>query len=142
MEDLVRELTNGNATEVKVVLASVAVALAVYQLVVIAVGYGAIRLPFLAPAVAFRAHRAVGDVILVLVLVVSAMCIAVFGFEGEEDLGTIHVISAATFMAALAVKVILVRTHRGSRFLPFLGTGVFMLLGATWMTSAGAMLLR
>lgn len=142
MEDLVRELTNGNAIEVKVVLASVALALAVYQLGVIAVGYGAIRLPFLAPGVAFRAHRAVGDVILVLVVVVSVMCLARFGVEGERDLGTLHAVSAVTFMAALAAKVVLIRTHRGSRFLPFLGTGVFMLLGATWITSAGWMLLR
>jgi hypothetical protein len=40
LEDLIDTLTRGNATEVKVLLASVALALAVYQLVLIAVGYG------------------------------------------------------------------------------------------------------
>ena len=48
MEDLVQTLTRGNATEVKVVLASVAAALAGYQLLLIAVTYGKLRLPFLA----------------------------------------------------------------------------------------------
>jgi hypothetical protein len=40
MEDLFDRLMRGNVTEVKVVLASVAAALAVYQLALIAVGYG------------------------------------------------------------------------------------------------------
>jgi hypothetical protein len=40
VEDLVESVTRGNVTEVKVVLASVAVALGAYQLVLIAVGYG------------------------------------------------------------------------------------------------------
>lgn len=51
MEDLVESLARGNVTEVKVLLASVALALAVYQLVLIAVGYGKVRPPFLDAAV-------------------------------------------------------------------------------------------
>ena len=47
MEDLIDSLTRGNPTEVKVVLASVVTALAVYHLVLIAVGYGKLRPPFL-----------------------------------------------------------------------------------------------
>ena len=44
MEDLVESLTRGYVVEVKVILASVALGLAVYQLVMIAVGYGWVRL--------------------------------------------------------------------------------------------------
>jgi hypothetical protein len=40
MEDLVENLTRGNVTEVKVVLASVVAALAVYQVVLMSVGTG------------------------------------------------------------------------------------------------------
>ena len=54
MEGLIDTLTRGNATEVKVLLASVALALAVYQLVLIAVGYGKLRPPFLGAGPAAR----------------------------------------------------------------------------------------
>jgi hypothetical protein len=54
LEDLIDTLTRGNATEVKVLLASVALALAVYQLVLIAVGYGKLRPPFLGAGPAAR----------------------------------------------------------------------------------------
>ena len=47
MEDLIDSVTRGNPTEVKVLLASVALALAVYQLVLISVAYGKLRPPFL-----------------------------------------------------------------------------------------------
>jgi hypothetical protein len=79
MEDLVESLTRGNAAEVKVLLASVALALGLYQLVVIAVGYGKLRLPFLAPPPAFAAHRAVGDTIALLLVCTGVMCVSVFG---------------------------------------------------------------
>jgi Family of unknown function (DUF6529) len=75
MEDLVETLTRGNVTEVKVLLASVALALAGYQLFLIAVGYGKLRLPFLSPRPAARTHRAAGDSIVVVLLVVGAMCL-------------------------------------------------------------------
>ena len=39
MEDLIEELTRGNVTEVKVVLASVVLGLAVYQVLLAAVAY-------------------------------------------------------------------------------------------------------
>jgi hypothetical protein len=47
MEGLIEELTRGNVTEVKVVLATVIVALAVYQLALAAVSYGKVRPRFL-----------------------------------------------------------------------------------------------
>ena len=40
MEELVEDLARGNVTEVKIVLASVALALAGYQVLLMAVGYG------------------------------------------------------------------------------------------------------
>jgi uncharacterized membrane protein YgcG len=79
MEQLVNDLTLGNPYEVKAVLASVAAALAVYQLVLIAIGYGKVRPPFLGARVASFTHRASGDVILVLVVVVALACLARFG---------------------------------------------------------------
>jgi Family of unknown function (DUF6529) len=60
VEDLIESVTRGNVTQVKVVLASVVVALAVYQVLLMAVGYGKLHLPFLRPRAASLAHRAAG----------------------------------------------------------------------------------
>jgi hypothetical protein len=138
VEGLVEDLTRGNVTEVKVVLASVVLALACYQLVLIAVGYGKLRPRFLESGPASKAHRAAGDTILVLVVVVALMCISYFGIEDDKAL---HVASAIGLLIALALKVAVLRFFHGlGRFLPYLGMTVFVLLALTWLTSAGSFL--
>ena len=134
MEDLVESLTRGNVTEVKVVLATVVMALAVYQLFLIAVGYGKLRLGVLEPRPASGAHRAGGDAIVVLVAVVATMCLSYFGFE-EAGL---HAAAGIALVAVLALKVaVLRRWHALGRYLPVLGMTVFALLAVTWLSSAG-----
>ena len=135
MEDLIADITRGNVTEVKVVLASVVMALACYQLILIAVGYGKVRLSFLGPRPAALAHRAVGDAIVVMVVVVALMCLSYFGF-GEDT--TLHVLAATALLVVLALKIAVVRWWHGlGRLLPLLGVSVFGLLAVTWLTSAG-----
>lgn len=134
MEDLIESLARGNPTEVKVVLASVALALAVYQLVLIAVAYGRLRPRFLAAPVAAAAHRAVGDALVVLIVVVATMCIGYLGFEDDAGL---HVAAAVGLLVAIAAKIALVRLGRLGRLLPALGISVWVLLALTWLTSAG-----
>jgi len=134
VEDLVESLTRGNVAEVKVLLASVAAALAVYQLLLIAVGYGKLRLPFLATRPASRTHRAVGDTIVVLVAIVGAMCLAVHGFDD----GGGHGIAGVLLALVLGAKIAVVRRDFGlGRFLPVFGLSVFVLLAAAWALSAG-----
>jgi hypothetical protein len=92
VEDLVDAFTRGNVAEGKVVLASVVSALAIYQVFLMAVGYGKLRLPFLASRPASATHRAVGDSVVVVTLVVAAMCLTYLGFDdgsghGSDDEG-------------------------------------------------------
>ncbi|HKG37896.1 MAG TPA: DUF6529 family protein [Conexibacter sp.] len=135
MEDLVDSLTRGNATEVKVVLASVVLALAVYQLALIAIAYGRVRPPFLHSRPAARAHRAIGDMLLVLIVVVALMCLAAYGWDDD---GGAHAVIGAALLGALACKVAVVRRGgRLGRLLPLLGMTVFALLALTWLASAG-----
>jgi hypothetical protein len=135
MEDLIETLTRGNPTEVKVLLASAALALAVYQLVLISVGYGKLRPSFLAPRVASSAHRAVGDTIAVLLVVTAVMCVGYFGFEDDASL---HMVAAISLLAVLTLKIVVVRWwHAMGRFLPALGISVWLLLALTWLSSAG-----
>ena len=135
LEQLIEDLTRGNVTEVKVILASVALALGIYQLLLITVGYGKVRPRFLTPPTASFAHRAVGDVILVLVAVTAVMCVSYFGLE--EDAG-LHVVAAIALLVVLAAKVAVVRIGGAlGRLLPGLGISVWLLLALTWLTSAG-----
>ena len=134
MEDFVENLTNGNVTEVKVILATVALSLAVYQVVLITVGYGKVRPPFLAPRSASFAHRAVGGTIATLLVATAVMCVSYFGFEENAA----HIAAAIALLTVLALKVAIIRRwHALGRFLPLLGTLVFILLAITWLTSAG-----
>jgi small-conductance mechanosensitive channel len=135
VEDLIDTVTRGNPTEVKVILASVAFALALYQLVLVSVVYGKLRPPFLEPRPAALAHRAVGDTIVVVLVVVALMCV---GYFGLEDDATLHVVAAIALLSVLALKIVVVRRwHAMGRFLPALGISVWLLLGLTWLTSAG-----
>jgi hypothetical protein len=140
MEQLIEDLTRGNVTEVKVILASVVLALGVYQLLLAAVAYGWIRLPFLASAPASWVHRASGDTIVLLTLAVAAMCVGYYGFDFGDDGGT-HAIVAVGLLGVVAVKIVAVRIGgRLGRLLPLLGASVFALLAVTWLTSAGSFL--
>jgi Family of unknown function (DUF6529) len=138
VEGLVESLTRGNPTEVKVVLASVATALAVYQLVLIGVAYAKLRPRFLGAGPAARTHRASGDAIVVLLVVVAVMCL---GYFGIEDDGALHAATGAALLAVLAVKIAVIRWwHSAGRLLPLLGALVFSLLALTWVSSAGSFL--
>ena len=145
MDDLVEEIARGNVTEVKVVLASVVLALALYQVILMAVGYGKLRLPFLQAGPASSTHRAVGDTIVVVTLLVAFMCIAYFGFEdgveharpGERTRALIHVVAGSTLLVVLALKIVVVRWWHGlGRYLPYLGGAVFTMYLVTWVSSA------
>jgi hypothetical protein len=134
VEDLIEELTRGNVTEVKVVLATVVLALAVYQLLLAAVAYGRLRLPFLEAGTASWTHRASGDAIVVLTILVATACLSYYGFEE----GGAHAVFGTALLGLLALKVFVVRVGgRLSRLLPLLGVSVLALFGLTWWTSAG-----
>ena len=135
MEELIDSVTRGNPTEVKVILASVALALAVYQLVLIAVAYGKLRPRLLAGRPAGLAHRAVGDTIAGLLVVTAVTCVGVFGFEDDYML---HVVAGIALLCVLALKIAVIRwIDRLSGLLPILGISVWLLLALTWATSAG-----
>jgi hypothetical protein len=127
VEDLVEQLTRDNPAEVKAVLASVALVLGVYQLVLIALAYRGNRATGLA-------HRASGDTIATLLLLLGIACMSVYGFEDDY---VVHGALGAALVGVLVFKVAVVRRGLGlGRALPLFGGGVFVLLGATWATSA------
>ena len=125
----------GNPTEVKVVLASVATALAIYQVVLAAIVYRKLRVIEAEPA--FMTHRASGDTIAVLLVVVAVMCLSYFELEDSA----FHAVTGFLLLVVLTVKVVVIRWwHAAGRFLPALGITVLVLLVATWASTAGAFL--
>ncbi|MGH2752086.1 MAG: DUF6529 family protein [Actinomycetota bacterium] len=146
MEEFVDSLTRGNVSQVKSVLATVVAVLAAYQVFLMAVGYGKLRLPFLKSRAASFTHRAAGDMIVVITLLVAFMCLVYFEIEdgieyardGETTRAAIHVGAGSLLVATIVLKVIVVRWwHRMGRYLPLLGLTVFGLFIVTWFTSAG-----
>jgi Ni,Fe-hydrogenase I cytochrome b subunit len=142
VEDFVEQLARGNVTEVKVVLASIVLALAVYQVFLMAVVYGKLRLPFLASRPASFTHRAAGDTIVVITVIIAFMCLSYFGIEdgeSDEDMrAALHVAAGSSLLAVLTLKIVVVRWwHRMGKWLPALGLTVFLLFALTWLTSAG-----
>jgi hypothetical protein len=129
VEDFVVNIARGNPGSVKAVLASVVLALAVYQIILAAIGYR--KLPVIDAQPAFFTHRASGDMIAVLVVMIALMCIAVFGFENDYML---HITAACLALIVLSIKIAVVRSGVGSRFLPLLGVTLFALLAVTWFS--------
>ena len=146
MDDLVEQITRGNVSGVKIVLATVVAVLSTYQVALMAVGYGKVRVPFLKPKPASFTHRALGDMILVITLFVAWMCITYFeitdgiehAVDGETGRATVHVIAGSALVLLLVLKVVVVRWwHSVSRLLPVIGFGIFASFIVTWLTSAG-----
>lgn len=138
MEDALQEATRGNLTEVKVVLTSVVAVLAVYQLLLISVVYGKVRPPFLAGRAAGLTHRASGDAIVVLIVLVGAACLS-YG-EVEDDAG-LHAVAGWALAVVLGLKIVVVRWwHAAGRLLPVLGIAVFSLLVLIWLATVRSFL--
>lgn len=146
MEDFVDGLTRGNVSQVKTVLASVVMALAIYQVALMAVGYGKVRVPFLKPKAASTTHRAVGDAAVAVGIFVAFLCYSYFGVDDgiehardEETIrATIHVAAGSLFVVVVVAKVAVVRwLRRFDRLLPTLGLTMFTLFAIAWLTSAG-----
>ena len=130
LEDFVENITRGNPGSVKAVLASVVLALASYQLILAAIGYR--KLPVIDAAPAFLTHRASGDAIVVLFVLVALACLAVFGFEddyalhGWAGLGRGRSSSPSRSPSSAPAAAV-------ARF-PYLGVTLFALLAVTWLT--------
>ena len=138
MAELLVDLTGDRVPEVKLVLTGVVVALAAYQVLLMAVGYGKLKLPFLSSQAASFTHRSVGDAIVPVTLFVSIACLTYFGVEDWLDEAFGHGVLGLLLLAVLAFKIAVVRRlHSLGRFLPLLGVTVFLLFTLTALTAIG-----
>jgi Family of unknown function (DUF6529) len=136
------QLSGGQVTFVKAVLTSVLLVLAVYQVCLASIFYGKLRLPILNRSVAAATHRASGDAIVVVAVLIGLMCVSGYGLgDALEHRGmrvTAHAVVSTLLVVVLTVKILVLRfgRHRASRLLPYLGTGVLLLFVGSWATSS------
>jgi len=123
----------------KVWLATLAVVLAVVQLLTAMRLYGRIHVPRTVPAWLGDFHRLSGTLVFIVTLPVAFHCLWSLGFQ--SDLGQtrtlVHSVLGCLFYGAFAAKVISVRSHQlPSWVLPVVGAVTFTTLVGIWLTSS------
>ena len=116
-------------------LASVAAALAVFQLFTAAWIFR--KLPWEKPAWVNPAHRWSGRLAFVATLPVAYHCIFKLGFQSGDDRVLWHSLFGSAFYGAFAAKITIVELKRfPTAVLPIAGGLLFAVLIGVWYTSA------
>jgi len=134
-QQLVFTLFFSSTIALKVWFATVAVGLAVVQVLLALWIYG--RLPWAAPGWAGAAHRISGRLAFLISLPVAYHCLWSLGFQDTDARVLAHSLLGCALYGAFAAKVIIVRS-RGlpGLALPVAGGVMFAVLVAAWYTSA------
>jgi hypothetical protein len=137
--DVVRflnDLTDGDLLGWKVVLTTVAFALAGLQVAMAAQFWGVLALPFLDGRRAVVVHRAAGTVTLLLALAVAFSCLVGPAGATSPTRVLLHSIFGSALFVVLALKFAFLKlVPGGDRALPVLGSLLFLLFLAIWLTS-------
>jgi hypothetical protein len=129
-------VTNGHLLAWKVVAASVVFALAGLQVALAARFWGVGGFPFLSPKGAATLHRISGRITLLLAVAVALACIVGPAGPVSPTRILLHSVFGTLVFVILAVKFTLLKfTRSGQRFLPLVGTSLFLTFGAIWATS-------
>lgn len=123
----------------KVWFATVAVALAVVQILLAARLYGKIDRPWPgdAPPWLGDAHRLTGTVAFLVSLPVAYHCLWALGFQSTDTRVVLHSLLGCFFYGVFTVKVLSVRSHgMPGWLLPVVGGLTFAALIGVWLTSS------
>jgi hypothetical protein len=132
-----------DTVNLKVWFATVAVTLAVVQVLLAMRLYGKLHWPKTAPSWLGDAHRITGTLAFAISLPVAYQCLWALGFQSSDMAGhastrvLIHSITGCVFYGAFAVKVLAVRLHNlPSWLLPVIGGIVFSALVVIFFTAS------
>lgn len=135
-ENIVDLFFSSTAT-MKAWLATLAVALGVFQLASALKLYGRLLPQRSAPSWLGDAHRLSGTVAFLATLPVAYHCLWSFGYQTGDTRVWVHSLAGCVFYGALTTKVFVVRNHRLPGWaLPAAGGLVFTVLVVAWATSA------
>jgi hypothetical protein len=134
-QELVFTLVFSSTIAMKVWLASVALGLAVVQVVSALWVYG--KLPFTAPAWLGVVHRISGRLVFLTSLPVAYHCLWSLGFQDTDTRVLAHSLLGCAVYGAFAAKVTIVRSKGlPGLALPIAGGTMFALFVLAWYTSA------
>jgi hypothetical protein len=123
--------------QLKVWFATVAVTLAVVQVLLAMRIYGKLSWPKTAPPWLGDAHRLTGTLAFLVSLPVAYHCLWSLGFQSGTTRVLIHSIVGCVFYGAFVTKVLSVRSHKLPNWvLPVVGGLVFAALVVIFLTSA------
>jgi hypothetical protein len=134
-QQLVFTLVFSSTIAMKVWLASVALGLAVVQIVLALWMYG--KLPWSAPEWVGPAHRITGRLVFIASLPVAYHCLWSLGLQDTNTRVLAHSVLGCAVYGAFAAKVTIVRSRDLPGWaLPVAGGAMFALLVLAWYTSA------
>jgi hypothetical protein len=130
-------LVFSDTINLKVWFATVAVVLAVVQVLLALRIYGKLKWPRVAPSWLGDAHRLAGTFAFLFTLPVAFLCLWSLGFQDRTTRVLVHSLLGCFFYGAFVVKILAVRV-RGlpNWFLPVMGGLVFVTLVGIWLTSS------
>lgn len=123
--------------QLKVWFATIAVVLAVIQVLLALRLYGRLRWPREAPRWLGDAHRLCGTLAFLVTLPVAYQCLWALGFQSSPTRVLVHSLCGCLFYGAFVAKVLLVRVHGLPAWsLPVVGGLVFTALVVIFLTSS------
>lgn len=133
---LLNDITGGNLLLWKVIAATIVLLLAGFQVFLAARFFQASTFPRMTPERAASLHRWSGRTALVLATLVGLSCLAGPAGAISPTRAVFHSIFGGLVFIVLAVKFWLLRIAKaGDRFLPVIGSLVFLAFGGIWATS-------
>jgi hypothetical protein len=136
MVKFLNDVTGGQLLLVKVIAASAVFALAGFQVLLAARFYEASTVPPVPVGVAARTHRFNGRLTIALAVLVAFTCLAGPAGPVSPPRVLLHSVFGSLVFALLALKYTVLKVARSAdRFLPWIGSGLFLCFGAIWATS-------
>jgi hypothetical protein len=127
----------GAAVALKAVLATVALGLAVLQVLLAVWMYRKLPLAVSPPRPVPLAHRVVGFGLFALTLPIAVHCLIAYGVQLTSLRVAVHSLAGCFFYGAFVAKVVLVQTRRLPGWvLPAAGGTLAVLVAVLWYTSA------
>lgn len=130
------DVTGGNLLLWKVIAATIVVMLAGLQVFLAARFWEVTGFPRMTTASAARLHRWNGRVALTLAVLVAISCVAGPAGPTSPTRVLLHSIFGTLVFVILTTKFTLLRVlEKGDRYLPYIGTSLFLTFAAIWATS-------
>ena len=133
---LLNDLTGGQLLLWKVLLTSVIFACAGFQVLLAARFYEASTVPPISTGAASRTHRLNGKLTVTLAVVVALSCLVGPAGPTSPTRVLLHSVFGSLVFALLAAKYTALKLRPAwGRYLPWIGSGLFLTFAAIWATS-------